>query len=137
MFKLVLCNRKHRREVLWNVHYFRTLIGYTESYLGCNQIEFIRFLNKCCFLWLKYFSKVRFVCEVKLILPKYENIRKRCCFDNVVFIRWKRHTVRKRDVSNSSSIAFIFQNLNLFRPTLKYLEFKPVQKQSVWTDAYV
>ena len=37
-------------------------------------IEFIKFLNKCFLLQSKYFFKVRFVCEIKLILPKCANI---------------------------------------------------------------
>ena len=37
--------------------------------LECKQIEFIRFLNKYHLLALKYFFKVRFACEIKLILP--------------------------------------------------------------------
>ena len=66
--------------MLRNIYYFRTLIGCTESCLDCKQIKFLRFLNKCYLLRLKYFSKVRFACEIKLILPKCpnnENIRKK------------------------------------------------------------
>ena len=74
IFKLVCCNRKHRREVLWNIHYFWTLIGSTESCLECKQIKFLRFLNKWYLLQLKYFFKVRFACKIKLILSKCANI---------------------------------------------------------------
>ena len=87
--KLVCCNRKHRREVLRNVHYFRTLIESTESCLEYKNIEFLRFLNKYYLLQLKYFFKVRLTCEIDLSnVCKYnENMRKKCWFKNVAFIR--------------------------------------------------
>ena len=114
IFELVCCNRKHRREVLWNVYYFRTLTGSTESCLDCKQIEFLRFLNKCYLLRFKYFFKVRFACGIKMILLKCANMMRtpgKCCFNNVVFIRWKRHVLTKRDVNNSFFIALIFWKL--------------------------
>ena len=37
-------------------------------------IKFIKFLNKCFLLQSKYFFKVRFAHEIKLILPKCANI---------------------------------------------------------------
>ena len=110
IFNLVCCNRKHRREVLWNVHYFRTLVGSTESCLECKEIEFLRFLNKCYLLHLKCFFKVRFALEIKLILSKRANIM-RTSGRNVVFIRWKRCTLTKTDVNNIFFIAFIFKKL--------------------------
>ena len=106
---MVCCNRIHRGEVLWNFHYFRTLIGSTESCLDCKQIELLRFLNKCYLLRLKYFFNIRFACEIDPSeVCKYdENIRKKCCFNNVVFIRWKRQALTKRDINSSFFIAFI------------------------------
>ena len=104
--------------MLCNVYYFRSLIGSTESCSDCKQIELLRFLNKCYLLQLKYFFKVRFASEIKLILPKCammrtydENIRKKCCFNNVVFIRRKRQALTKRDVNNSFFIAFVIWKL--------------------------
>ena len=69
--------------------------------LDCKLIELLRFLNKCYLLQLKYFFKVRFACEIKLVLPKCANI------NNVVFIRRKRQALTKRDVNNSFFIAFV------------------------------
>ena len=116
-FRMVCCNRKHRREVLWNVYYFRSLFGSTESWIY--NTEFLRFLDKRYLLQLKYFFKVRFACEIKLILPKCANVQilpssasgKKSCLNNVFFIRWKRHAFTKRDVNYSFFIAFIFWKL--------------------------
>ena len=38
------------------------------------NIESLRFVNKCYLLQLKYFFKVRFAPEIKLIIPKCASI---------------------------------------------------------------
>ena len=96
----------------------------TESCLDCKQIEFLRFLNKCYLVWLRYFFKVRFACEIKLVLPKCANMMrtsgKKCCFNNAAFIRWKRHALTKRNVNSSFFTAFIFWKLSSVLTFINY-----------------
>ena len=66
--------QQETQKFFYIVHYFRTLVGSAESCLECKEIEFLRFLNKYYLLQLKYFFKVRFALEIKLILSKRANI---------------------------------------------------------------
>ena len=81
-------------------------------------IEFIKFLNKCFLLQSKYFFKVRFVCEIKLILPKCANIMRMSRKNDVLtmlFSQDEKDTCQQKEMLITVSLLHLFfENLGLF-----------------------
>ena len=49
-----------------------------------------------------------------------KNIRKKCCFNNAVFIRWKRHMLTRGMLIADSLLHLFFENLYLFLTYVNY-----------------